>query len=141
MRNTINRVRQKRCQRIHSAVMDISHFGMNGIGGEIHEFQFVGASCNVRASIDPWPKFRSAHLFPWSATCWGVPSPNPADRRSAPVLWRSRATKIRQPRPLRSRLTGRKSEAVSAIAAERRTRRNSTPALRLYCSIGPIRQK
>ena len=93
-----------------------------------------------RASIDPWPKFRSAHLFPWSATCWGVPSPNPADRRSAPVLWRSRATKIRQPRLLRSRLTRRKSEAVSAIAAERRTRRNSTPALRLYCSIGPIRQ-
>ena len=101
---------------------------------------FIGTSRNVRASIDPWPKFRSAHLFPWSATCWGC-HPKPAfDRRGAPVLWRSRATKIRQPRPLRSRLTGRKSEAVSAIAAERRTRRNSTPALRLYCSIGPIRQ-
>ena len=80
-----------------------------------------------------------AHSAP-SESCWGVPSPNPADRRSAPVLWRSRATKIRQPRLLRSRLTRRKSEAVSAIAAERRTRRNSTPALRLYCSIGPIRQ-
>ena len=86
------------------------------------------------------PKSAILRFCPSRETCWGVPSPNPADRRSAPVLWRSRATKIRQPRLLRSRLTRRKSEAVSAIAAERRTRRNSTPALRLYCSIGPIRQ-
>ncbi|MDE6456259.1 MAG: hypothetical protein K2L38_10225 [Dysosmobacter sp.] len=63
-------------------------------------------------------------FVPWSATCWGC-HPKPAfDRRSAPVLWRSRATKIRQHRPLRSRLTGRKSEVVSAIAAERHTRQN-----------------
>ena len=99
--------------------------------------QFAAVTEQVSTTV---PKSAILRFCPSRETCWGVPSPNPADRRSAPVLWRSRATKIRQPRLLRSRLTRRKSEAVSAIAAERRTRRNSTPALRLYCSIGPIRQ-
>jgi len=53
---------------------------------------------SFRASIDPWPKFRSAHLSPWSDTCWGC-HPKPAfDRRSAPVLWRCRAGVVALPR-------------------------------------------
>jgi len=72
------------------------------------------------------PNFAFAHLFPLVKSCWGW-HPRPAfDRRFAPVLWRCRATKIRQPRPLRSRLTGRKTEAVSAFAAERHTSWDTT---------------
>ena len=53
------------------------------------QIRFIGASSNVRASIDPC----SAHLSPWSAACWGCLKPA-FDRRPAPVLWCSCITII-----------------------------------------------
>ena len=40
----------------------------------------------IRASIDLWPKIRDSRIFAAVRTCWGVPSPNPAERKKRSFL-------------------------------------------------------
>ncbi len=51
----------------------------------------------LRASIDLWPEFQHLLLRPRSETCWGVPSPNPAERKKRSFFSHGGVQKMRGP--------------------------------------------